>query len=110
MTYDEFCKEMETLFGDGYCDIEKLGADFVNIKYGKMYENPVENQFTFGLELVRLFDTKKIDFDSDSINGCETCDYGSDYSTTYSIKDIKRNMENLTTWCNHYGPNKEFSI
>lgn len=110
MTYSEFQEEMKTLFDNGSCTIESIGADSISIKYEAMYENPVENQFAFGLELVRLFDTKKIDFDTDSIEGCETCDYGSEYSTTFFIKGVKNNMGNLTKWANRYGINKEFHV
>ncbi len=103
MEYNEFIEIFDQLFevgGRGTLDdrqvkIESIEDDSVSINYFDMYRNPVENTFNFGLKLVDLFGTQAIDFDNNSISGCDTCDWGSEYGTVYNIKKITKNMDNM---------------
>lgn len=112
MNYEEFENKMLELFtqnpnsygNDVTLELEKTGNNSVKITYSAMYYNPVDNLFNFGLDLVELFGTKAIDFD-EKINheGCETCDYGSDYGQLFVINKITKNMDNIIKFGDNWG-------
>ena len=61
--------------------------DLVLIQFKKMYEPPVLNLAVL-MALAEFFDTKNInDDDRFSNGGCDTCDYGSSYGFTLTIRN-----------------------
>lgn len=67
--------------------------DRIEVKVSKMYSF-VEINSIILLKLSQLFETLNIDVtDRDSNPGCETCDYGSNYSYTLVIKPEKQTDE-----------------
>lgn len=75
------------------CDIElvKNQEDYVEVKLSSMYEAPGLN-FTKLSAISQFFDTTNLsDPDTFSYGGCETCDYGSSYGFTITVRpNIKR--------------------
>lgn len=59
--------------------------DAVKLTVSKMYEAP-GLEFAQLSALADLFGTKKINDDSFSYNGCETCDYGSKRGFTLTVR------------------------
>ncbi len=77
-----------------HCKISKLDTGF-QIEYGQMYESP-ELSFALLMELSELFGTKEIDVDNYSREGCESCDYGSDYGHTIQIYNPTKNVKEMS--------------
>ena len=67
-----------------YIEIKIHGPNRVDITVSNMYEAPAMNSEVI-FSLCEFFDTRKINHDSFSEGGCETCDYGSKYGFTLEI-------------------------
>jgi len=69
----------------------RISGDTFLITYGNMYSSP-----SLGLEklmkLSELFGTVKIDVDDYAQEGCESCDYGSDYGHKISIEEAVKEV------------------
>ena len=71
--------------------IEKNTEDTVQIQFKNMYEY-CPMSFEMLMKLAEFFDTKNInDDDRYHTNGCATCDYGSVYKFTLTIRPEKNN-------------------
>lgn len=85
----------EDFFYDDACTMRRLQPpevkvtvypERVDIKLDMMYESPRLN-LQLLMELAEFFGTKNInDDDRFSYNGCETCDYGSSYGFTLTVR------------------------
>lgn len=69
-------------------EIEVLGRNPLRVRVSAMYESPPFNTAVV-LAFAKMFDTVNIDEDRFSMGGCETCDYGSQYGYTLTIKPGK---------------------
>lgn len=66
--------------------IEYLGGWDIQIE--RMYEY-VDLQFKHLMDLAEFFGTKEINETRYSSDGCETCDYGSNYEINLTIREDK---------------------
>lgn len=84
---DEYVSHMKLAVGkrhDGSYEIE----------YSAMYRSPNLN-FSKLLKLSELFGTEKIDVDDYEHEGCDTCDWGSEYGHTIQIYEPTKNVDEL---------------
>jgi len=71
--------------------IEKNTEDTIQIKFENMYEY-CPMSFQMLMAIAEFFDTRNInDDDRYHTNGCATCDYGSVYKFTLTIRPEKNN-------------------
>jgi len=87
-------KTVKIIFSDGEylvtpCKHPKLGKGF-EIDYTQMYKPPILS-FALMKEISHHFGTEDIDFDDVSIEGCETCDYGSKYGFRIQVYNATKN-------------------
>lgn len=76
-----------------YCIVTKIARGF-ELQYGQEYSSP-NLSFEKLLGLSELFGTKAIDVDDYATQGCETCDFGSDYGHTIQIYEPTKNVEEM---------------
>lgn len=82
-------------FDDKHIQVTKRkDVNQYDIEYGQMYGAP-NLSFAKLMELSKLFGTEEIDVDDYSSEGCESCDYGSDYGHTIQLKNPTLNTDNL---------------
>ena len=62
--------------------------DSLNVEVKQMYEY-VDCSFGKLKQLSEFFGTDHIDMDNWASKGCDTCDFGSSYTVSISIKEIK---------------------
>ena len=63
-----------------------IGKDNIKIEVSSMYESPPLN-LPILMQLADFFETKNInDDDRFGYGGCETCDYGSSYGFTLTVR------------------------
>jgi len=60
--------------------------DEFEVKVSQMYEYIFDIKFSTLEALSKIFHTKNFDVDHWAISGCETCDYGSQYTHVFTIK------------------------
>ncbi len=65
--------------------------DVAHLDISRMYDYFPVNYDTMEL-LSNLFGSKKIDVDEYYYNGCETCDYGSNYVKQFVIKEVDTDL------------------
>jgi len=78
-----------------YADFEielKKDDKTIELKIKQMYEH-ISLEFKDLLFLSDLFKTTDISTSTYSYDGCETCDYGSEYGTNFVIKNIGIEIE-----------------
>ena len=79
-------KEVDNMGGldDFTIDVTVCKPDHVQVVVKRMYEYvPVDFQILSTLS--NIFNTQNINVDNYSTSGCETCDWGSSYETTFDI-------------------------
>jgi hypothetical protein len=64
------------------------GADSINIRVSQMYEF-VPFSYLILKKLEAATGCEDIDVDQYASGGCETCDYGSSYEVTFTLKNCK---------------------
>ncbi len=64
----------------------------IEVEVSHMYDY-VEVGFKQLIGLAKFFGTDRFEIDSNSFTGCETCDYGSSYTKTFTVK-----VSNVGIW------------
>ena len=91
MNKDVTREQVETALGEQFEDergnnpaveIRPIGTNGISIAVRQMYQY-VEVSFAKMEAMSKLLDTKNIDLERYSREGCETCDYGSSYEVTF---------------------------
>lgn len=66
----------------------------IYIEWGQMYGHP-NLSFKIMKALSELFGTDDITSEMYSLEGCDTCDYGSHYGHNITIKNVTRNFDGV---------------
>ena len=64
------------------------GADYINLRVSQMYEF-VPFSYSILKKIEAATGCEDIDVDQYANGGCETCDYGSSYEVTFTLKNCK---------------------
>lgn len=98
---EEFKVMLQGIFSDvENCSIFVTPKE-INISISNMYSAPTLNFDTL-LKLSEMFGTTSINVDDFSNEGCETCDYGSEYGHNLQIMKATKMIEECQRFAGHY--------
>ncbi len=96
MTANELADELIKIINPvGYkVHVTVVGAvDGCDIEFGKMYDPPPPLNLRHMDALGKLFGTEDVTVNGYSVEGCETCDFGSDYGYTINIRQVTNHTD-----------------
>lgn len=82
-------------------DVDKveffIGENTCALSIARMYDYiPINFEFLEGL--ADIFGTRRFDIDQSHFNGCETCDYGSEYTKEFTFRTMDLYPELCVDW------------